>query len=157
MASRRSVTQRLSALLVGALTVGASSVGIPSANATMLLGNYDVLSDRWTDASWLWAVYPCDGPVGPPGPALECVHVSAIPRPQFGKYYGGDAHLVDGRYSFTSDVPDGLRCPGAALPTRDTYTWDAASLTGTVDSHFDVGCFDGPPGVNTWTFALQRM
>ncbi|OHV06456.1 hypothetical protein [Mycobacterium talmoniae] len=127
------------------------------AGADMRYGNYEVLSDRWTDASWVWAVYPCETPGQFDQMPAGCVLVSALPRPQFGKYYGGTAKLVDGRYSFTSDVPDGLRCPGAALPSRDTYTWDANSLAGTIESHFDVGCFNGPPGVNTWDFALTRM
>ena len=129
----------------------------PAAGADMLFGNYEVLSNRWTDASWVWAVYPCETPGKLDRVPSGCVLVSALPRPQFGAYYGGTAPLVDGRYSFTSDVPDGLRCVGGAQPSRDTYTWDAASLTGTIESHFDVGCFNGPPGVNTWTFALQRM
>ncbi|WP_370485704.1 hypothetical protein [Mycobacterium sp. pUA109] len=127
------------------------------AGADMRFGNYEVLSDRWTDASWVWAVYPCETPGQFDQMPSGCVLVSALPRPQFGAYYGGTAKLVDGHYSFTSDVPDGLRCPGAALPTRDTYTWDANTLAGSVDSHFDVGCFNGPPGVNTWAFSLTRM
>jgi hypothetical protein len=55
-------------------------------------------------------------------------------------------------------VPDGLQCtPGYAMPTRDTYSWDEASMSGTIDSVYDVGCFNGPPGTQFWTFALQRL
>jgi hypothetical protein len=43
------------------------------------------------------------------------------------------------------------------MPTRDTYSWDAVTLAGTIDSVYDVGCFDGPPGTQFWTFALQRL
>lgn len=57
----------------------------------------------------------------------------------------------------TVDVPDGLRCPGYNLPTRETYSWDEISLGGTIESHYDVGCFNGPPGMQFWTFALQRL
>lgn len=129
----------------------------PQANAQMLYGNYEVLSNRWTDASWVWAAYPCEDATPYDALTDDCVLIEALPRPKFGAYYGGSAKLVNGQYSFTTDVPDGLRCFGAALPTRDTYTWDANTLAGTVESHFDVGCFNGPPGMNTWTFALQRM
>jgi len=132
----------------------------PQAAADMPYGNYEVLSNRWTDASWVWAAYPCETPRKfdelPPG----CVTVSAVDRPHFfgRQYYGGTARLVDGQYSFTTDVSDGLRCPiGGVMPTRDTYTWDANTLAGVVESHFETGCFNGPPGVNTWTFALVRM
>ena len=54
-------------------------------------------------------------------------------------------------------MPDGLRCPGYNLPTRETYSWDAVTLVGTIDSKYDVGCFNGPPGTQFWTFKLVRL
>ena len=73
-------------------------------------------------------------------------------------YYDGDAHLANGRWTLTVDVPDGLQCtPGYAMPTRDTYSWDDVTLAGTIESNYDVGCFNGPPGSQFWTFALQRL
>lgn len=145
-------------VLAAALTpVAAAMLMAPTATAGMKLGNYEVMSNRWTDASWVWTVYPCENYDQYDTPTDDCALVRAIPRPKFGAYYGGEAHLVDGRWSFTADVPDGLRCPGYALPTKDTYTWDTNSLAGGVESRFDVGCFNGPPGMNFWTFALVRM
>jgi hypothetical protein len=136
--------------------VVAAGLAAPVANADMPYGNYEVMSNRWTDAAWLWAAYPCED-IGPFDPVVEgCLLVHALPRPQRGAYYGGEARLVDGNYSFTTDVSDGLRCFGQVLPTRDTYTWNKDSLAGTVESRFDVGCFNGPPGMNVWTFALVR-
>ena len=97
-------------------------------------------------------LYPCA--VAAP----DCLLISAVPRLKFYDYYGGNAHLVDGRWTLTVDVPDGLQCtPGYAMPTRDTYSWDEISLAGTIDSVYDVGCFNGPPGTQFWTFALQRL
>jgi hypothetical protein len=129
----------------------AAAVLAPHAHANMNFGSYEVLTNRYTDASWVWSTWACipraDG----------CIYVSAVPRPKFGAYYEGDAHLADGRYTLTVDVPDGLRCPGHAMPTRDTYSWDAVTLAGTIDSVYDVGCFNGPPGTQFWTFALQRL
>lgn len=149
--------KRMLSALAGAAAVPmvAATVLAPGAEARMQYGNYEVLSNRWTDASWVWAAFRCDvdGDWGMP----NCLKMSAYPRPQFGAYYGGNAYLNDGKYSFTSPVADGLRCPGHAMPTTDTYTWDAYTLFGHVESRFDVGCFNGPPGMNTWTFALQRM
>ena len=138
------------AIAAAALTA-AATVAAPPAQAQMQLGNYDVLTNRYTQASWFWFVSPC-APAAP-----DCLDISASPRLKFYAYYDGYAHLVDGRYSFTADVPDGLRCPGYNLPTRDTYSWDAVSLAGTIDSVYDVGCFNGPPGTQFWTFALQRL
>lgn len=149
-----------SAVGVAVALLAVGSVVAPSAGADMAYGNYEVLSDRWTDATWVWAAYPCETPGKFDEMPAGCVTVSAVDRPHFfgRSYYGGTARLVDGSYSFTTDVGDGLHCPmGGYLPTRDTYTWDANSLAGVVESHFETGCFNGPPGVNTWTFALVRM
>ncbi len=33
------------------------------------------------------------------------------------------------------DVPDGVRCTVYFLPSHDTYTWDAVTLTGSVNFH----------------------
>lgn len=143
--------------LAAASLVSAAMLVMPGARADMNFGNYQVLSSRWTDASWIWAVYPCNT-VGEfnDNYATDCVDIQALPSPKFGAYYGGTARLDGNVYSFTTDVPDGLRCLGQALPSRDTYTWDASTLAGTIESHYDVGCFNGPPGVNFWDFALKR-
>jgi hypothetical protein len=138
------------AVAATALTAAAATLA-PPANAGMTVGNYDVLTDRYTQASWVWFIAPCQ-PAAP-----DCLYISAIPRLKFYDYYEGFAHLVDGRYTLTVDVIDGLRCPGYNMPTRDTYSWDAVTLAGTIDSVYDVGCYNGPPGSQFWTFALQRL
>jgi hypothetical protein len=138
------------AIATTALTA-AASVLAPPAHAMMALGNYDVLTNRYDRASWVWFISVCQ-------PATtDCLDISATPRLKFYAYYDGDAHLADGRYTLTVDVPDGLRCPGYNMPTRDTYTWDEVTLAGTIDSVYDVGCFNAPPGSQFWTFALQRL
>ena len=139
------------ALAATALTA-AASVLAPPANAMMNLGNYDVLTNRYERASWFWAVYPCH-------PAtLDCLDISAAPRLKFYNYYRGYAHLADGQYTLNVDVSDGLQClPGYAMPTHETWTWDEQTLAGNIVSNYDVGCFDGPPGTQSWTFALQRL
>jgi hypothetical protein len=132
--------------------VAAGAVSAPPAQAELQLGNYDVLTNRYTQASWVWWVSNCESP------APDCKYISAIPRLKFYAYYQGDAHIVDGRYTLTVDVNDGLRClPGYSMPTRDTYTWDPVTLAGEINSVYDVGCFNGPPGTQFWTFALQRL
>ncbi|HET6734575.1 hypothetical protein [Mycobacterium sp.] len=134
-------------------TLAAAAAALaPPAHAMMQLGNYDVLTNRYTQASWFWFVTRCASTKTP-----DCVYVSAAPRLKFYAYYEGKAHLENGRYTLTVDVPDGLRCPGYNMPTRDTYSWDEVTLAGTIDSVYDVGCFNGPPGSQFWTFALQRL
>ena len=129
----------------------AASVFAPPAQAVNL-GNYDVLTNRYERASWFWAIYPCQ--VASP----DCLYISAAPRLKFYDYYEGEAHLIDGRFVLTVNVYDGLQClPGYAMPTRDTYSFDPNTMAGTIESNYDVGCFNGPPGSQFWTFALQRL
>jgi hypothetical protein len=129
----------------------AASLLAPPANA-YTLGNYDVLTNRYERASWVWTLYPCQ--VASP----DCLLISATPRLKFYAYYNGTAHMADGRWTMNIEVPDGLQClPGYAMPTHDTYSWDDRTLAGTIESNYDVGCFNGPPGSQFWTFALQRL
>ncbi|MCV7283369.1 hypothetical protein H7J88_27405 [Mycolicibacterium flavescens] len=147
----RTVLTRLTAVVAALVLAGGLGAPAP-AGAMMNLGNYDLLTNRYDRASWVWFVTNCF-----PDKQPDCVYVSARPRLKFYAYYEGAAQLVDGRYTMTVDVPDGLRCPGYNLPTRETYSWDERSLGGTIESHYNVGCFNGPPGMQFWTFALQRL
>jgi hypothetical protein len=138
------------AIATAALTA-AASVAAPPANA-YVLGNYDVLTNRYERASWFWAVYPCK--VAAP----DCLYISAAPRLKFYNYYDGTAHLANGQWTLNVEVSDGLQCaPGYAMPTHETWTWDDRTLAGTIESNFDAGCWNGPPGSQFWTFALQRL
>jgi hypothetical protein len=140
------------AMATAALTAVAAVLA-PPANAMMQVGNYDLLTNRYDRASWAWFVSACPAPID-----VNCLRVSGIPRLKFYAYYDGYAQLADGQYTLTVDVPDGLQClPGYSMPTRDTYRWNEVSLAGTIDSQYDVGCFNGPPGSQFWTFALQRL
>ncbi|MFY1621279.1 hypothetical protein [Micromonospora sp. WMMD736] len=141
---------RIAAALVS-LLVAATMLAAP-APAQMRLGNYDLLTNRYDRASWFWYLALCI-----PDKEPDCVNVAARPRLKFYDYYEGRAYLANGRYTMTVDVPDGLQCPGHVMPTRETYSWDAVSLVGTIDSVYDVGCNNGPPGTQFWTFKLQRL
>jgi len=126
----------------------------PVAHAEMRTGNYELLiTGRYDFHTWIWAISSCPG---------NCVNVNAIPRPVAKAFqYSGSAQLVDGRYTLTVDVPDGLRCGdiyyGPVIPTRDVYSWDAMTLTGSVGSSFATGCDGAPGGTYTYPFTLARM
>ena len=144
--------RRLNAIAVAiAVALGAFTFA-PPARAYMQLGNYDVLTNRYDLASWVWWVSTCV-----PEKSPDCVDINGIARRKFYYEYGGKAHLDGDIYTLVVDVPDGLRCPGQNLPTRDTYTWNQTTLAGEINSVYDVGCFGGPPGTQFWTFALQRL
>lgn len=147
---RAGISTAAAAFAVAVFTVTAM-VAAPPASA-MRLGNYDLLTNRYDRASWLWYVSFCI-----PEKSADCAKVSGRPRLKFYEYYENKAYLKDGRWTLEVDVPDGLRCPGYNLPTHETYVWDDATLAGTIDSRYNVGCFNGPPGTQFWTFALRRL
>jgi hypothetical protein len=127
----------------------------PVARAEMPMGNYEFqIQGRYDFHTWVWAITPCA--------SGGCVHVNATPRPVAkATAYDGDAQLTNGRYTLIVDDPYGLRCGdiyyGPAIPTHDTYSWDAATLAGSLDSSFATGCNGEPGGSYTYPFGLSRM
>lgn len=162
------IAARAAVPLVSAALAVAATLCAPSANAAgMRIGNYEVLNDRWNDHSWLWSVsHSCnnddpecgtyfDDPVI--APHTDNLNVIAIPRPLKSQRFQGTAFYADGRYTLTVDVIDGVRCIGFNLPSHDVYSWDAATLAGTIVSTYDAGCYGAPAGTSTYTFSLQRF
>lgn len=143
----------VTALLAGAV------VSTPVASA-MGPGNYSFnIEGRFDFHTWIWGTAPCD----PPRPITsECLRISATAQPIAKAYaWYGTARIVDGRWTMTVDVPDGLRCGnvyyGPVIPTHDVYSWDPATLTGTLSSTSDVGCDNAPGGTITYPFTLVRL
>lgn len=141
--------------VVSAVALAAAMlVSTPLAQADIRHGNFELrISGRHDFHTWLWAMSSCQG---------ECVHVQAIPQPIAKAFaYQGDAQLVNGRFILTVDVPDGLRCGdiyyGPVIPTRDTYSWDAGTMSGTLSSSFATGCDGAPAGTLTYPFDLVQM
>jgi hypothetical protein len=98
--------------------------------------------------------------IGDPA-AAPAVEVSAVAQPIAPAFkYSADAPVADGRYIPTVDVPDGLRCGnvyhGTTVATHDVYTWDPATLAGTLNSAFAAGC-DGKSAMLAYPFTLARM
>jgi len=135
----------------------ATLVGPPSSQAEAFFANYQlIIPERYDFHTWTWAVTHCI-------PSAEnCATVNAIPMPVAKAFeYVGDAHLAEGRYTLTVDVPDGLRCGnvyyGPVVPTRDVYSWDAVTLQGILTSSFAGGCDGAPGGAFTYPFSLVRL
>ena len=152
--------------LMGAALVSAALLAPPAAAAaTMKVGNYEVANNRWNDHSWYWSVtHSCGAPdcgtflVDPVlAPATVNLNVTAIPRPLKSQRFQNTAFYADGRYTVTVDVIDGVRCVGYNLPSHDVYTWDAATLVGTIVSTYDAGCYGAPGGTSTYDFSLHRF
>jgi hypothetical protein len=159
---------RLAAFFVSgasaALAVMATAFA-PPASAGMRMGNYEVLTDRWNDHSFIWSVkHSCGAPdcgtwLQDPvvAPATDTMNVQAIPRPLKSQAFQQSAFFANGQYTLTVDVPDGVRCIGYNLPSHDVYSWDAVSLAGTIVTTYDAGCYGAPGGTDTYGFALRRF
>jgi hypothetical protein len=134
--------------LSAALTVVAVTMA-PVSQAEMQVGNYQVQTPRDPGHLWIWAIRPCT----PPG----CLQVAGIPQPNGqAAPWSALAHLAGDHYTMVVDVPDGVRCVVYFLPSHDTYTWDAATLAGSVQSSYDQSCGGGPGGSDTYPFQLVR-
>ena len=71
--------------------------------------------------------------------------------------WSGDAQLAGGRWTMTVDRPDGQSCPdGTRHSELQTWSWDAAALTGQVSgvSKDPAACSQGPP--NSFTLTKAR-
>jgi hypothetical protein len=141
------------AALVSLLTASMAVAAVPAANA-MPNGNYNVaIPDRYDLHTWIWMISPC---------GEGCVLVGSVAQPVARAYpFNEQAHLADGRYTLVVDDPFGLRCDnvyyGPTIPTHDVYTWDAATLAGSMQSSFDAGCGGAPGGILTYPITLTRM
>ncbi|WP_099247488.1 hypothetical protein [Mycobacterium sp. shizuoka-1] len=134
----------------------------PPATAQMFLGNYELnMPDRRDFHTWVWsATTPCKDAENVT--IADCIHILTLPRPIAKAVQSvGDAHLVNGQYTFTIDDPFGLRCGdiyyGPTIPTHDVYTWDSTTLAGSMVSTFDSGCDGAPGGSFVYPFSLSRM
>jgi hypothetical protein len=154
-----------SAAAVAVLAVAALTVAPEAHASAMKTGNYEVANNRWNDHSWVWNIThscgtpQCGTPFTDPGLThpTEDLNVIAVPRPNKSQRFQNTAFYADGYYTLTVDVIDGVRCIGYNLPSHDVYTWDAVSLSGTIVSTYDAGCYGAPGGVSTYTFSLIRM
>lgn len=147
------------AALLGALLVPAAVAMAPSAGARLQLGHYNAYIDgRYDFHTWIFTFTSC----APPNGLSECAQVSANPMPIAKAFqWYATAHQENGTYTLAVDVPDGLRCGnvyyGPVIPTHDVYTWDAVTLTGTLQSSFAEGCDNAPGGTLTYPFRLTRL
>lgn len=139
--------------MLGVLLTAATHLFAPVARAEMVLGNYDFNTD-WDPAHhWVWSLRPCAA-----GGPVSCIHLGASPRPMRGAApYGGEVQTDGNHYTLVADLPTGLVCFGGSLPTHNTYSWDSATLAGTVISAFEQGCGGGAGGTFTYAFSLARL
>ena len=88
------------------LTTLATAVA-PPAQAFLHPGNFDLLTNRYERASWVWFIAACS----PEKPHRTARFISAMPRLKFYNYYNGNAYLANGQWTLKVDVSDGLQLP----------------------------------------------
>lgn len=134
--------------IIAALMVVALAFA-PVARGEMQIGNYALQTSRDPGHAWIWAIRSCAAP--------GCLQISAIPQPNGqAAPYNGTAQLVNGRYTMSVDIPDGVRCLVYFLPSHDTYSWDEVTLAGSVESTYQSSCGGAPGGTDTYPFQLVR-
>lgn len=154
----RRILRGLAPSILAALTASAV-VCAPTANAGLMPGHYNAWIDgRYDFHTWIFTFTSCN----PPDSVEFCANVSANPMPIAKAFqWYAQAYQSGGTYTMTVDVPDGLRCGnvyyGPVIPTHDVYTWDAVTLTGTLQSTFAVGCDNAPGGTRTYPLRLVRL
>ena len=146
---------------VSVVLVMAAALGLaPSASAALMPGSYNLnIPERRDFHTWIWSATSCAPPMAI---TAECTRISAVAQPIAKAYpWFGTAKIVNGQYTMTVDIPDGLRCGdiyyGPVIPTHDVYTWDVNTLAGTLQSTFDAGCDGAPGGTFTYPFWLTRL
>ena len=82
---------RMIATMVAALMSVATLLAPPS-SASFAIGNYDLLTNRYTRASWFWFVSLCIPEKDP-----NCLNVAARPRLAYYQYYESKVWLDNGR------------------------------------------------------------
>lgn len=106
-------------------------------------GTYRVVFDNTLESDRTWQINP-----GCASGASPCVTVIGNGRALL------EAVLTDGRWSFGSSYADG-DCADPPM-TTNTWSWDPASLTGTIVDHTDAGC-GLPERTETYsTFTMTR-
>ena len=104
----------------------------PVAHAQMPYGNYEVQSPRDPGHSWLWEIRPCE----PGHPRRLPAGRRPSPGPTAKRRRGTPlAHLANGTYTMTVDVPDGVRCTVYFLPSHDVVHVGCGDAYGLGDFH----------------------
>lgn len=121
-------------LLAVAAVLTSSALGFAAqANAEQVMQG--IYSYDQGDVHAEWTIYPsCVPTVGDLRDNLELpvacrLHVSPAPA---NVVSGGDARLTGGRWTFSTNIKDGMTCPdGGTAPIQETYEFDDVTMTGT--------------------------
>jgi len=127
------------------------TVPVPAAPGGELSGIYTFTVDSGNTTTW--TITPC----GPGCAAVAATNSSAGNRP-----YTGQAQLAGDSWNMTADRADALTCDdNSRAPGTTTYSWGAATLSGTAFSQGTPGTCGStdPDGLRgpTSTFTLTKV
>jgi hypothetical protein len=141
----------LLAIAAGSVAVGTATPASARPVDPPMYGVYTYHQDGVPDETWsLW----------PTCVEAGCVlHMSSVVSPHLGPDsdmpgYGGDARKVDGRWTWQLVKDKGATCPdGTKTPATYSYSWDQATLAGTVTTLTSDDC-GMKPGATKHSFTL---
>jgi hypothetical protein len=138
------------------MRVAAVFAGIPLATAVpawadaSLNGTYYLVWNDGDQSTWV-ITSTCDSPD-------SCVAHIASGSSNGGSTVGGEAQLANGRWSMAIDKPDGAACAdGSRAPQHNEYSWDAATLSGTLVASAGPICGERAPKSATFTFTMSKV
>jgi hypothetical protein len=118
----------LVALVGGTMATGPASAAVEPA----VFGTYSFEAKDGESATW--SVAPC------PENTDGCIRVAEFGNSKR-KPWSGEAHYVVGSWVLLADQPDAVLCEdGTSVPGRNTYTWDSATLAGSVSTYSPGAC-----------------
>lgn len=138
-------------VLVAAVLAGvAMATAVPAWAEGSFNGTYDL---AWNDGDRsTWAITStCSNP-------NSCVaHIVSDSGDELSRW-AGEANMANGRWSMVIDKTEGALCKdGSRVPTRNTYSWDASTLSGTLLISAGPICGETAPMSMTYTFTMSKV
>ena len=122
-------------VLAGVATASPATAAEPS-----VFGTYTLEAEDGESATWNLAPCAVDGP--------GCVRVSETGNTNRAPW-SADAHLSVGSWIMFVPQPDAIRCEdGTPVPGVNTYSWDAAALTGSASILSRGACGTEPASIS---------
>ena len=147
------LTHAATAVIVAGVALGSAAPALAeNADNTVkadpnALGSYTMESDS---DSGTWTVTPCVEDT------LHCVHVAETGNPKRAPW-SSNAYWTVGSWILFVDQPDAILCnDGSSAPGRNTYSWDATTLEGSVSIFNGAGACGSEPSSLSIPFALSK-
>ena len=115
-----------------------------------LNGTYDLAWNDGDQSTWV-VTSTCTNP-------NSCVAHIVSDSPDDLSRWEGDAQMANGRWTMVIDKAEGALCrDGSRAPTRNAYSWDGSTLSGTLVVNAGAICGETVPASSTYTFTMSKV